>query len=230
MNMDRDNFANREFDIARHGYRPRRTLQADPQTATRIAAVLARIALGTRATVWLHPNREPLDAEISEVLFRAITLTTDQLLRPESVVEVRFNGDISVRGTVIRCQPREGIFYARLALFDACLQSADREVRRDERFAVRIPGTLRAPESKSAICMIEVIDVSRSGLRVRCERGLPQGAQIDINCRGTSIRGEVRYCRQVSLDEYHIGIYALSVFRQSTRLEEFDLTMLRNAG
>jgi hypothetical protein len=230
MSIDRDNFANREFDIARQGYRPRRTLQTDQQAATRIAAVLARIALGTRATVWLHPKREPLDAEISEVLFRAITLKTDQLLPPESVVEVRFNGDIAVRGTVIRCQPREGIFYVRLALSDACLQSADLEARRDERFAVRIPGTLRAPESISSICMIEVMDVSRSGLRVRCERGLPQGAQIDLNCRGTSIHGEVRYSRQVSLHEYHIGIYALSVFRQSIRLEEFDLTLLRDAA
>jgi hypothetical protein len=238
MNIDRGNFANREFDSARQGYRPRPTLEIDRQTATRIAAVLARIALGMRATVWLDPNREPLDAEISEVLFRAITLKTDQLLPPESVVEVRFKGDIAVRGTMIRCQPREGAFYARLALFDARLQpaeqsaeqSADREARRDERFAVRIPGTLRAPDRIRSICLIEVMDVSRSGLRVRCECGLPQGTQIHVNCRGTSIQGEVRYSRQVSSDEYHIGIYAHSVFRQSTRLEEFDLTMLRDAG
>jgi hypothetical protein len=230
MNIDRDNFANRDFDIARQGYRPRRSLQTDPQATTRIAAVLARIALGTRATVWLHPNREPLDAEISEVLFRAITLKAEQFLAPGSIVEVQFNGDIAVRGTVIRCQPREGIFYVGLALFDARLQSADREARRDERFAVRIPGTLRVADRISSIRMIEVMDVSRSGLRVRCECGLPQGTQIHLNCRGASIRGEVRYSRQVSLDEYNIGIYVVSVFRESIRLEEFDLTMLRDAG
>ena len=230
MNIHRDNFANREFDIARQGYRPRRSLQTDPQATTRIAAVLARIALGDRATVWLHPNREPLDAEISEVLFRAITLKADQFLAPGSIVEMKFNGDIAVRGTVIRCQPREGIFYVRLALFDARLQSADREARRDERFAVRIPGTLRVADRISSIRMIEVMDVSRLGLRVRCECGLPQGTQIHLNCRGASIRGEVRYSRQVSLDEYHIGIYVVSVFRESIRLEEFDLTMLRDAG
>jgi hypothetical protein len=219
---------NRGSDTARQGYRPRRTLEIDQQTATRIAAVLARIALGTRATV-LQPNREPLDAEISELLFRGIDLKTNQPLPAESVVEVRFNGDIAVHGTAIRCQPRDGAFYIRIALYDARLQSADGQTRRDERFAVRISGTLRA-DGISSVCMIEVMDVSRSGLRVRCERGLPQGAQIHLNCRGTSIQGEVRYCRQVSSDEYHIGIYAHSVFRQSTRLEDFDLTMLREAS
>lgn len=200
----------------------------DRDAIARIAAVLARIAAGTHATVSPHSDRGYLDAEVSEVLYRAVMLKVDEFLAPGSHVEVRFNSDIAVRGSVVRCQPRDAIFDVRLDLFDARLHPVGREIRLDERFEVRIPATLRVSDGIGPLYMIEIVDVSRSGLRLRSERGVPPGTRVEINCRGQSISGEVRYCRHVGLEEYYMCLQVLPIDPESTLADDFDLNTLRH--
>ena len=58
------------------------------------------------------------------------------------------------------------------------------------------------------VYVVTVLDVSKSGLRVSCTSALPAATQVEVKCHGAGVRGEVRYCRDVKKNEFHLGIKA----------------------
>jgi hypothetical protein len=72
-----------------------------------------------------------------------------------------------------------------------------------------------------------ILDVSRSGLRVRCPRRIEPGSQVEVICLRAIIQGEIRYCREVSEDEFYLGLQAdAATSRVSGQAGELDLTAL----
>jgi PilZ domain len=211
---------------AHHGRRP--PLRVHRGASTRLAAALARIAPGDSAAVSAGGSQASMNAQVVEVLYRGISLLMDEFLAPGTATETLFTGDIAVFGEVGRCQPRGAMFYSRFLLFDARLHGPDRRTRDDERFPVEIAATMRLAHRTATVSTVEIVDVSRAGLRIRAERGLAQGTQVRIQCHGASISGEVRYSRQVALDEFYIGIQAVSVSGGASVGGEIDLTQLRD--
>jgi hypothetical protein len=211
---------------AHHGRRPPPRVHRG--ASTRLAAALARITTGDSAVVWAGGVQGGINSQVVEVLYRGISLLMDEFLAPGTATETRFTGDIAVFGEVGRCQPRGAMFYSRFLLFDARLHAPERKTREDERFPVQIPATLCLAGRTTAVSVIEIVDVSRCGLRVRSGHGLAQATRVRVDCRGASISGEVRYSRQVALDEFYIGIQAVSASGGPGVAGEMDLTRLRD--
>jgi hypothetical protein len=82
------------------------------------------------------------------------------------------------------------------------------DLRADRRFTVEVGGVLHVEGSTSAVYVVTVRDISKSGLRISCPVPLRDGIRIEVDCCHTRVAGEVRYCREVFADEFHVGIKA----------------------
>jgi len=56
-----------------------------------------------------------------------------------------------------------------------------------------------------------VVDMSRTGLRIRCETLLQKGAILRVEFPNMIVTGEVRYCRPVEGASFHAGLRILSL-------------------
>lgn len=83
------------------------------------------------------------------------------------------------------------------------------DLRADRRYTVDIGGVLRIEGGPASVYVVTVLDVSKSGLRVSCPVSIPVGTHVAVACCNTSIFGEIRYAREVAVDEFTIGIKAL---------------------
>lgn len=82
------------------------------------------------------------------------------------------------------------------------------DLRVDRRYTVNLGGVLQIEGVPASVYVVTVLDVSKSGLRVSCPISVPVGSRVSVACWNTNISGEVRYTREVALDEFHIGIKA----------------------
>jgi hypothetical protein len=82
------------------------------------------------------------------------------------------------------------------------------DLRADRRFTVEVAGVLQLGDVKSAVYVVTVLDVSRSGLRVCCPVPVATGSRAEVSCCDTVIAGEVRYCREDAANEFYVGIKA----------------------
>ncbi len=87
------------------------------------------------------------------------------------------------------------------------------DLRADRRYTVEVGGVLQVADVPAAVYVVTVLDVSKTGLRVRCPICVPVGARVAVECCSTSIPGEVRYAREDAVDEFTLGIRATSGLR-----------------
>lgn len=217
---DRD-FANRKVAGAPTAS-PVKPRAVDGYAATRIAAVLARVAIDQPARLRLSGTE--IAAVIEQVGYRSITLASAEFVPPAARVHLYFEGGATARGDVERCLPRRQGFQLQIRLFDAHFDSQTDWVRIDPRLPVRIPCAIQvgdAPPHQATI-----VDVSRSGLRLQSPQALERGAVIEVTCLGAHIRGEVRYSREVSSDEFYIGVQADAASHVLGQTGTLDLTAL----
>lgn len=98
--------------------------------------------------------------------------------------------------------------------------------RRHDRYFVEMPGLLRL-EGTRGVYLITVLDLSKSGLRVRSVRSFPAGSRAEVVCQDKKVFGTVRYAREVG-HEFNVGIEADRVEAPGgTRVSgDLDLTAL----
>jgi PilZ domain len=97
------------------------------------------------------------------------------------------------------------------------------EARRHTRYELEVPGFMRILGPPGGAFVVTVLDISKSGFRVRSSRPLPEGTSVAVTCRRKEITGEVRYARTMGTGEVHLGIQATGV---SGMTGELDLTLL----
>lgn len=209
---------------------PRRPLVPpvlDQGAGRRIAGVLIRLAIGDSATVSIAQSTA-IPARVAAIAYRALTLEMGEFMHPGINVEVRFDRGPVVLGIVRQCGPRSGSFEVHLNLFDAQVEYEPGFVRAEERYPVQITGTLRAPSIHGAVYTVTIVDVSKSGLRLRCPKALPPGTRVEVHCREADISGEVRYSREIAPDEFHVGVQADANSKVFAKPGDPDLSALRH--
>lgn len=98
--------------------------------------------------------------------------------------------------------------------------------RATDRIPVDCLATMRV-NGGSALYLITMLDVSRSGCRICCASKLPEGTLIEVNCHQAVIQGVVRYARTVDQNEFNLGIEAQAASEHAITEEgNIDLTML----
>jgi hypothetical protein len=97
------------------------------------------------------------------------------------------------------------------------------DARRHARYELEESGFMRILGPPGGAFVVTVLDISKSGFRVRCSRTLPEGTLVAVTCRRTEIAGEIRYARGMGPGVAHLGIQANSV---SGMTGDIDLTLL----
>jgi hypothetical protein len=99
--------------------------------------------------------------------------------------------------------------------------------RKDVRYQVQEPCTLRETGTRGGVYVVTILDVSKTGLRISASMALASGTPVDVLCRGVRITGAVRYARNVGRDEFHLGV-KVDDDSAGPRTEEgeLDLTLL----
>jgi hypothetical protein len=66
---------------------------------------------------------------------------------------------------------------------------------------------VRNPEPVGEL-LADVVDVSRSGLRLAVPFRLERGAELEANFGQTELRGEIRWCKENSEGRgFHVGVH-----------------------
>lgn len=78
------------------------------------------------------------------------------------------------------------------------------ERRKESRNPVSECGVIKT--SVAGMAVAELLDVSRSGLRVTAPCPLPLDAQIEVVLENTRISGTVRNCVRGDSNQFHVGI------------------------
>jgi hypothetical protein len=81
------------------------------------------------------------------------------------------------------------------------------EQRRSPRFLIDRSAIMRV-QGRPGPFLVTILDVSASGLRVSSPSEFKAGTRVTIKCRGTEVKGEIRYARAVEPGECHVGILA----------------------
>jgi hypothetical protein len=84
---------------------------------------------------------------------------------------------------------------------------------------VDVGGVLQVSGTIGAVYVVNVLDVSRAGLRVNCPVPVAVGGRVRVTCCETEIDAEVRYCQETGPDEFGIGLKAESIIDLANFLE-----------
>ena len=132
-------------------------------------------------------------------------------------------------GEVRHCQPVGSAFHVGIHIQDSfpvppagVLQTQRTEPRNEVRVSakLRIQGTIDTHP-------IRVLDVSRSGLRVRLSFAITTNTRVEIFYRNATVFGEIRYSRELGAREFNHGINVDGVTADDQRQDEaLDLTVL----
>ena len=141
-----------------------------------------------------------------------------------TTVQVHLSFAIAL-GEVRYCEAAKNDFFTGILLADVCCTGPRRDTRQEARYPVNVPGSLRA-ERSALVHEIAVLDVSKSGLRIRCREAIPQGAIVEVECSGATIAGEVRYVRTLDEGQCNMGIQAHYMKANGTPNSAFDLTLV----
>ena len=199
-----------------------------PNAASRLAAVLSRLALDQPALFSRAGSPARLPAHLLRVGHRVITLFSAEFVAPGSRLDIRFDTGSTARGDVETCRPHRDGFHLDIQLFDARLGSDDGAERIDPRFTVRIPCSLRTSGTSGHAVAATIVDVSRSGIRLQSPRPVARGTLVEVTCVAAHISGEVRYSREVSSDEFYIGVLADANTHVPGQSGDLDLTVLKD--
>lgn len=90
------------------------------------------------------------------------------------------------------------------------------ERRKESRNPVSESGVIKTRVAGMAVA--ELLDVSRSGLRVTAPCPLPVDTSIDVLLENTTISGSVRNCVRGDSNEFHVGIGNARPTSSATRI------------
>ena len=81
---------------------------------------------------------------------------------------------------------------------DATQPTPKADKRRERRFVTDDPAFIHSLSPPTlGLTQVQVLDVSRQGLRLRIGRGIRTGSEIQVKLKDLFVLGEVRYCVQV---------------------------------
>jgi hypothetical protein len=201
--------------------------ELDGFAASRVAAVLSRLSVNQPVLLSYNATRTNIRARVAQMVYRGLIVAIREFVPPATRVHAVFESGMALRGDIMRCRPHGAEFLADLKLFDARMEWAGEDGRTGQRFPVEIAGALNLDGSAYGIV---IVDISSTGLRVRCPRRIQPGSQVEVISLRAIIQGEVRYCREVSEDEFYLGIQAdPATSRVSGQSGDLDLTALRDA-
>jgi len=147
------------------------------------------------------------------------------LLPVGTTVQVHLAAAIAL-GEVRHSEKSKDDFFAGIILRDVCPTGPGRDSRQEARYPVNVPGSVRIQGSAMETCEISVLDVSKSGLRIRSPKAIPEGTQVDVESSGATITGEIRYVRTLEEGGFNMGIRAYSANEAEGRDGALDLTVI----
>jgi hypothetical protein len=202
---------------------PRENRGKDQRRFTRIATdmaasirMLSPASSGRTHARVLDTSRERLKLRVSE------------FLHPGATIQVRVTDTVAF-GEVRYCQPAGSAFHVGVQIRDSFTAPNAGSIqlkRKEPRSAVSVAAGLRIEEAAD-LHPVTVIDVSRSGLRVRSGISIAAGSRVKVIYGNVTVSGEVRYARELAPDEINMGINAYGVTGAGQN-GELDLTSLFN--
>src|SRR5580658_3966826 len=193
--------------------------------ATRIAAVTRsgakewkeqrryeRVTAGTEASVRVLSSAGTAHCAPARVLFssrESLKLSIPEYLQPGITVQI-YAADTSVFGEVRYCQRLATAFHAGVQIrdsFRAPLGGSLELRRKDLRTAISVEAELRFVGTED-LHTVTILDISRSGLRIRSQILVPTGKQIEVIYRNVVVTGEARYAREIGPNEFNVGVQA----------------------
>jgi hypothetical protein len=135
-------------------------------------------------------------------------------------LEQYVDGHLSAEDSTAVRAHLEGCKLCQLRLADIALEGQWKgpERRGEPRIPVKFPGRLKLLDPLTSVGPphdVEVVEISRSGLKIRTPRYLILKTLVQIRFNGKSVLGEVRYC--VKMDPgYHAGIKLVPDFPGAT--------------
>jgi hypothetical protein len=173
----------------------------------------------------LDPPSDRIKATVVNISRSGMKLRLPVLIHVGKAVQVHLEFAIAL-GEVRHSEAFKADCVAGLLLRDVCPLGSGRDARQEVRYPVNILGSLRVRGSRNVSYEINVLDVSKSGLRIRIGEDIPVGTQVDIDCSGSRISGEIRYLRAVDSGEFNIGIRAHAANRDEGTDDALDLTRI----
>jgi hypothetical protein len=171
-------------------------------------------------------------ARVLDMSPEGLKLRVSEFLHPGSTIQIRLADTIAF-GEVRYCKPAGSAFHVGVQLqdsFPAHFDGPQVPKRAAPRHSLSTSGNMRikgVPEPHS----ITILDVSRSGLRIRCRTSVPVGTRVEVTWGDALVSGAIRYAREVVEDEFHMGINVDGVSREGLVDErEVDLTLLFKWG
>ena len=178
--------------------------------------VLSPVSSGKTQARVLDASREGLKLRVSE------------FLHPGATLQVRVTDTVAF-GEVRYCQPAGSAFHVGVQIqdfFPAPAADSVQPKRKEPRSPVSAAASLRI-EGGSHLQSVTVLDVSRSGLRVRSGTAVNTGSRVEVLYGNVTVLGEVRYARELAPDEFNIGVSAdCMAGGDQVRNGDLDLTML----
>jgi hypothetical protein len=176
-------------------------------------------------SAWLRvldpPSLDRIEATVVNISRSGMKLRLPVLIHVGTTVQVHLDFAIAL-GEVRHSEAFKSDCVAGLLLRDVCPLGSPRDARQEVRYPVNVLGSLRVQASQKVTYEINVLDVSKSGLRIRIGQDIPLGTHVDIDCSGARIAGQVRYVRAVDSGEFHMGIRAYPASRDDV----LDLTLI----
>ncbi len=178
----------------------------------------ARIPLDQPASIrLLGPtiSRRAAVARVIQASREGLRLRVSEFVHPGSTIQVHI-ADTLVFGEVRYCQPAGSNFNIGIQIrdsFPAPLAGSVDSKRKEVRTPVDAVARLRVAGTE-ALQVVAVLDVSQSGLRIRCRVAFEVGTRLELLYRDATISGEVRYAREVGPDEFNMGISVDAVIRE----------------
>jgi hypothetical protein len=159
-----------------------------------------------------------------------LKLRVSEFLHPGATIQVRVTDTVSF-GEVRYCQPAGSAFHVGVQIRDSFAAPAAGSLqpkRKEPRSAVSAIANLRI-NGAPVVHAVTVLDVSRSGLRIRAGIPVPTGSRVDVLYGNVTVSGEIRYARELAPDEFNMGINADCVTGGDQVPEgDLDLTLLFN--
>jgi hypothetical protein len=170
------------------------------------------------------------EARVLDTSREGLRLRVPKSLLCGATIEIRLTDSIAF-GEVRYCRRVGSAFEVGVQIqdsFPAQHRSTPLPRRKEPRNPTDAAGILRLEDHPEGVFMVTILDVSKSGLRVRCPTGREPGTRVEINCGTARIAGTVRYTREVEPNEFNMGINADRVSRDDFlgAAEEIDLTLL----
>jgi len=159
-----------------------------------------------------------------------LKLRVSEFLAPGSTIQVRLANAIAF-GEIRYCKPVGSGFHVGVQLqdtFPAPCAEPELARRKSPRHSLSVTGALRV-NGTSDERAITILDVSTSGLRIRCDTAIASGTRVEVAWGDTAACGEIRYCREIAADGFNVGINIDGVSGPKLEQErEMDLTLLFN--